>query len=261
MSFNNYADTEAAWRLAADLAAPGVVIMKHMNACGAAEASTLADAFGAAWECDPVSAFGGIVAVNVEVDESTADSIARNFVEVVIAPALTEGAADVFAAKKNLRVVTARFPDIGDLDMRRVEGGMLVQRRDVVATSGGAMPADWRVVSERPPTDDETAALRLAWTVAAHTKSNAVGIANGLAAGGGGARGVAGRQPATAASRRAMWARRLARVLCASAVAGSSSRALSQWVAASSSLPSRLSTIARLLWALAWPGRRASARR
>jgi phosphoribosylaminoimidazolecarboxamide formyltransferase / IMP cyclohydrolase len=187
MSFNNYADTEAAWRLVADLATSGVVIMKHMNACGAAEASALTDAFDAAWECDPVSAFGGIVAVNIELDESTADKIARNFVEVVIAPSLTEGAAGVFAAKKNLRVVTARFPDVGDLDLRRMEGGMLVQRRDVVATGGGAVPADWRVVSERPPTDDEMAALRFAWTVAAHTKSNAIVIANGRSAVGVGA--------------------------------------------------------------------------
>ncbi|VAW02285.1 IMP cyclohydrolase / Phosphoribosylaminoimidazolecarboxamide formyltransferase [hydrothermal vent metagenome] len=187
MSFNNYADTEAAWRLVGDLSRPGVVVMKHMNACGAAEGATLSEAFGTAWECDPKSGFGGIVALNEELDEDTARRIIANFVEVVIAPGLTEAAANLLASKKNLRVVTARFPEMGGLDMRRVEGGMLVQYRDSLATAGGDVPAEWRVVSERTPTDEDMAALRFAWTVAGHTKSNAIVIANGRAAVGVGA--------------------------------------------------------------------------
>jgi phosphoribosylaminoimidazolecarboxamide formyltransferase / IMP cyclohydrolase len=200
MSFNNYADTEAAWRLVNDLADPGVVVMKHMNACGAGEGATLSEAFDTAWACDPVSAFGGIVALNGALDGVTAARIVGKFVEVVIAPSLTTDAAQVLAAKKNLRVVTADIPGAGGLDMRRTEAGMLVQRRDVLATSGGHVPPEWSIVSDRVPTDEEMRALRFAWTVAGHTKSNAIVIAQGRAAVGVGA----GDQSRVGAAQRAL---------------------------------------------------------
>ena len=187
MSFNNYADTDAAWRLVADLSAPGVVVMKHMNACGAAEGATLTAALDAAWACDPVSAFGSIVACNVELDEATANKLVSKFVEVVIAPAMSEAAASVLSAKKNLRVVTAPLPASNDFDLRRIEGGVLVQVRDKVATAGGVLPEHWQVVSERKPTPTEMEALRFAWTVSAHTKSNAIVIVSDMAAVGVGA--------------------------------------------------------------------------
>jgi phosphoribosylaminoimidazolecarboxamide formyltransferase / IMP cyclohydrolase len=187
MSFNNYADTEAAWRLAADLDRPAAVVVKHTNACGCAERSTLAAAFEAAWEGDPVAAFGGVVAVNAPLEAATAAALADRFIEVVIAPSMDEEAAAVLAEKQNLRVLAAPFPGSGDLDVRRIEGGYLVQERDRVALDGDGLPDGWSVAGKRKPTDDELAGLRFAWTVAAHTKSNAIVIARDRAAVGVGA--------------------------------------------------------------------------
>ena len=173
MSFNNYADAEAAWRLAADLPSPAVVVVKHTNPCGAAAGDTVVGAFEDAWDGDSLAAFGGVVAVNGRLDEFTARAIADRFVEVVIALSADEPALEVLAAKKNLRVISAELPDNTDLDLRRIEGGLLVQDRDRVSTD------EWDVVSERQPTEEESAALEFAWAVAAHTKSNAVVIAKG----------------------------------------------------------------------------------
>ncbi|MEN8234237.1 MAG: bifunctional phosphoribosylaminoimidazolecarboxamide formyltransferase/IMP cyclohydrolase [Actinomycetota bacterium] len=200
MSFNNYADTEAAWRLAADLAKPGAVIVKHMNACGAAEASDGAAAFRDAWDCDPLSAFGGVIALNTELDEATAEEIAPYFVEVVIAPAVTEVAHEVLARKKNLRILTAPFPGTGDLDIRRIEGGLLVQERDRVDLGDAGLPDDWTIAGARTPTDQEIEDLRFAWMVAAHTKSNAIVVARDRAAIGVGA----GDQSRVGAAQRAI---------------------------------------------------------
>lgn len=195
MSFNNYADAEAAWRLVNDLAAPAAVIVKHTNACGAAEATDLAGAFRAAWDCDPLSAFGGVVAFNEVLDSPTAAQITEYFVEVVIAPDITDEAAATLAAKKNLRVLTAPPPRAADLDARRIEDGLLVQERDAAAGGG-----EWQVMTGRPPTDAENAGLRLAWTVAAHTKSNAIVVAKEGAAVGIGA----GDQSRVGAAERAL---------------------------------------------------------
>ena len=187
MSFNNYADTEAAWRLVADLARPGAVVIKHANPCGAAEADTAADAFLAAWECDPLSSFGGVIALNEELDAATASRIAEYFVEVVIAPSVTQDAAEILAKRENLRVLEAPFAGTRDLDVRRIDGGYLVQERDRVQLGGDGFPDGWAVAGERPPTSDEIVDLRFAWTVAAHTKSNAIVVAKDRAAVGVGA--------------------------------------------------------------------------
>jgi phosphoribosylaminoimidazolecarboxamide formyltransferase/IMP cyclohydrolase len=200
MSFNNYADTEAAWRLVADLDHAAVAIVKHTNACGAAIRVVLADAFAAAWECDPLAAFGGVVALNATLDGETAAAIADRFVEVVIAPSVDDDAAAALSARENLRVLAAPFPGSGDLDVRRIEGGYLVQEQDSVTLDGDGLPEGWSVAGKRKPTDDEIAGLRFAWTVAAHTKSNAIVIANDLAAVGVGA----GDQSRVGAAQRAL---------------------------------------------------------
>ncbi len=200
MSFNNYADTESAWRLVADLARPAAVVVKHTNPCGAAESDTPAGAFRAAWDCDPVSAFGGVIALNAEVDAETAKEIVEHFAEVVIAPSVNPAAAEVLADRKNLRVLEAPFPSAHDLDVRRIEGGYLVQERDHVALGGDGLPEGWRVAGIREPSPEELVELRFAWTVAAHTKSNAIVVAKDRAAIGVGA----GDQSRVGAAERAL---------------------------------------------------------
>ena len=182
MSFNNYADTEAAWRLVADLTRPAAVVVKHTNPCGSAESDTPAGAFRAAWDCDPVSAFGGVIALNAELDAETAAEIAEYFTEIVIAPSVNEAAAEILAGRKNLRVLEASYASTHDLDVRRVDGGYLVQERDRVAPAGEGLPEEWKVVSARRPSAREISDLRFAWTVAAHTKSNAIVVAKDRAA-------------------------------------------------------------------------------
>ena len=144
---------------------------------------TLEQAFEAAWACDPVSAFGSVVAFNRVLDAATAQNVADRFVEVVIAPTVDTAALDTLSEKKNLRVLEAPAADAHDLDMRRIEDGLLIQQRDVVAAGEGTqLPADWKLVSARSPRPTEIADLVLAWAVAAHTKSNAIVIAKNLAA-------------------------------------------------------------------------------
>ena len=173
MSFNNYADADAAWRLASDLGVGAVVVVKHTNAAGAAVAPTILESFLQAWDGDSLAGFGGVVAINGPLDEETAREIASRFVEVVIAISVDAAALDLLSAKKSLRVLTAPAPSIDDLDYRRVGEGFLVQARDQASFD------DWEVVSKRVPTDDEMSSLRFAWAVCAHTKSNAIVIANG----------------------------------------------------------------------------------
>ena len=193
MSFNNYADCEAAWRLANEY--PGcVAIVKHTNACGAAYGPTVADTFERAWACDPVSAFGGVIAINGVVDEATAESIAEKFVEVVVCSAISRRAGEILATRTNLRVLEASPPRPLDLDLRRVEQGVLLQGRD------SAEGESWEVVSERQPSEQEMKDLDFAWKVAMHTKSNAIVIAkNGAAVGVG-----AGDQSRVGAAERAV---------------------------------------------------------
>jgi phosphoribosylaminoimidazolecarboxamide formyltransferase/IMP cyclohydrolase len=181
LSYNNINDTDAAFELVAEFAhedGPACAIIKHANPCGVARGASLVEAYRAAYDCDRTSAFGGIVAVNGELDAETAAAIAEIFTEVVIAPAASEEAARVFAAKKNLRLlVTGGLPDPAapGLVWRQVAGGFLVQSRD-----GGRLAGDGpRVVTRRAPTGAELADLRFAWTVAKHVKSNAIVYARG----------------------------------------------------------------------------------
>ena len=171
MSYNNYLDAESAWRLVNDLSRPGVVIVKHNNPCGVAIGDDLATAFLGAWDSDPLAAFGGVVALNRPLDQATASVIAGRFIEVLIAPAV-ETVGDL-EAQTSLRVLEGPLPHGRDLDLRRVEDGVMLQRRDVVDLDG------WEVLTPRIPLQHELEDLRLAWTVAAHTKSNSIVLAIG----------------------------------------------------------------------------------
>jgi len=173
LSYNNYNDASAALELVAEFrdGPPTVVIVKHANPCGVASAATLIEAYKAALACDPVSAFGGIIAVNRPLDGATAEAISGIFTEVVVAPAADADARGVFAAKKNLRLlVTGGLPDPArrGLTTAIIAGGVLVQDRDF-----GAL-GELRVVTRRAPSDRELADCRFAWTVAKHVKSNAI---------------------------------------------------------------------------------------
>ena len=175
LSYNNYNDADAALELCAEFAGgqPAVVIVKHANPCGVAQAATLAQAWEDALACDSVSAFGGIVAVNTELDGETARAIAAIFTEVVIAPSVTDEAREAFAKKKNLRLlVTGDLPNPrrGGLAVKPITGGLLVQTRDAGAISA----EDLKVVTRREPSERELRDCLFAWTVARHVKSNAI---------------------------------------------------------------------------------------
>ncbi len=178
LSYNNLNDTDAAFELVAEFAPPAVAIIKHANPCGVATGTSLADAYPRALACDPVSAFGGIVAVNRTLDAATAELIAKLFAEVVIAPEIDARARQVLAAKKNLRVLeTGAMPDPAApaRAWRQLSGGFLVQDRD----SGRTTEADLKVVTRRAPTASEIADLLFAFTVCKHVKSNAIVYARG----------------------------------------------------------------------------------
>ena len=175
LSYNNYNDADAALELIAEFrdADPACVIVKHANPCGVATAASLSEAYAAAFACDSVSAFGGIVALNRPLDGATAEAIAAIFTEVVIAPEADEAAKGVFAAKKNLRLLlTGALPDPArpGLAVRSIAGGWLVQSRD----NGRIAAADLRVVTKRAPSEGELADCLFAWTIARHVKSNAI---------------------------------------------------------------------------------------
>lgn len=189
LSYNNYNDADAALELAAEFRGqdPAVIIVKHANPCGVAQGSSLLEAWTGALQCDDVSAFGGIVAVNVPLDGPTAEAICQIFTEVVVAPAADEAAIAAFARKKNLRLLlTGDLPDPrrGGLMVKPITGGLLVQTRD----NGAISAADLKVVTKRAPTDQELKDCLFAWTVARHVKSNAIvyardGITAGIGAG------------------------------------------------------------------------------
>jgi phosphoribosylaminoimidazolecarboxamide formyltransferase/IMP cyclohydrolase len=173
LSYNNLNDTDAAFELVAEFAQPAVAIIKHANPCGVSVGQDLSAAYGRALACDPLSAFGGIVAVNRPLDEATAELIAKLFAEVVIAPSVGEGARRVLAAKKNLRVLeTGAMPDAAapGLTWRQLAGGFLVQDRD----NGRVTEEDLKTVTKRAPTAREREDLLFAFTVCKHVKSNAI---------------------------------------------------------------------------------------
>jgi phosphoribosylaminoimidazolecarboxamide formyltransferase/IMP cyclohydrolase len=175
LSYNNLNDADAALELVSEFrdADPTCVIVKHANPCGVATGTTLADAYEAAFACDTVSAFGGIIALNRTLDAATAKAITGIFTEVVVAPDADEEAIALFAAKKNLRLLlTGTLPDParGGLTAKTIAGGWLVQTRD-----NGVLSDDMlKVVTKRQPTAQELADCRFAWTVAKHVKSNAI---------------------------------------------------------------------------------------
>ncbi|WP_340110419.1 bifunctional phosphoribosylaminoimidazolecarboxamide formyltransferase/IMP cyclohydrolase [Pikeienuella sp. HZG-20] len=176
LSYNNINDTDAAYELVAEFApadGPACAIIKHANPCGVAFGATLAEAYSRAFDCDRTSAFGGVIALNGLLDGETAERIAAIFTEVVIAPDATDEAKNIFAAKKNLRLLTAgALPDpaASGLTFRQVAGGFLAQDRD----NGVVAAADLKVVTKRAPSEAEIADLLFARAVAKHVKSNAI---------------------------------------------------------------------------------------
>ena len=176
LSYNNINDTDAAFELVSEFLpedGAAVAIIKHANPCGVGMGATLAEAYRKALACDPVSAYGGIVATNREIDAETAEEIVKVFTEVIVAPAITQKARIVFEQKKNLRVlVTGGMADVKakGLTVRSVSGGMLVQTRD----NRNVDDCELKVVTKRAPTDEEMANLRLAFKVIKYVKSNAV---------------------------------------------------------------------------------------
>ncbi|MCA1726697.1 MAG: bifunctional phosphoribosylaminoimidazolecarboxamide formyltransferase/IMP cyclohydrolase, partial [Actinobacteria bacterium] len=177
LSFNNWLDAEAALTLARALPGPAAVVVKHNNPCGAASAPSLEQAYRRAVECDPTSAFGGVVACNTPVDAATARAITEIFTEVVVAPDLEPGAREILDTKPSMRVILTPGPAGSGLDVRAIEGGALVQEPDAVTEGRDAM----KVVSSREPTADEWEDLLFAWVVAARVKSNAIVLARGRA--------------------------------------------------------------------------------
>jgi phosphoribosylaminoimidazolecarboxamide formyltransferase / IMP cyclohydrolase len=179
LSYTNLLDLDAAARLAAEFAEPAAVVVKHTNPCGAATGTSAADAYVEAREADSVAAFGGIVGLNRPIDAAAAEAIVSTFIEAVIAPAVDAAARPILARKANMRVVTLDFAAVagGGRDFRSALGGMLVQDRDrvVEAREEWGPGTDFlKIVTRRPPTADEWRALRFAWRVCAHVKSNAV---------------------------------------------------------------------------------------
>ena len=175
LSYNNYNDADAALDLISEFRGgpPACVIVKHANPCGVASGATLAEAYEAAYKCDSVSAFGGIVAVNRPLDRATAEQIIGIFTEVVVAPDADDEALALFAAKKNLRLLlTGDLPDPArsGLNAKSIAGGWLLQSRD----NGRVGEADLKVVTKRAPSEQEVRDLLFAWTVAKHVKSNAI---------------------------------------------------------------------------------------
>ena len=173
LSYNNFNDTDAAFECVAEFTPPTIVIVKHANPCGVASAASVAEAWDAALACDPVSAFGGIVALNRTLDAATAAKIATIFTEVIIAPDADEEAKALLAKKKNLRLLlTGGMPDPAEAGgtFKSLAGGFLLQSRD----AGRIMPADLKVVTQRAPTPAEIEDLIFAFRVTKHVKSNAI---------------------------------------------------------------------------------------
>jgi phosphoribosylaminoimidazolecarboxamide formyltransferase/IMP cyclohydrolase len=169
MSYNNYVDADAAYRAAYDFAEPAVAIIKHANPCGIAVGADIAQAHARAHETDPVSAFGGVIAANRQVDAAFAEAVVEQFAEVVIAPSYLPEALEVLASKKNLRVLEAGPALTAGVVVRDVDGGFLLQDRDV--GWGGEVR---ETATGRGPTEAELAAMELAWRVVKHVSSNAI---------------------------------------------------------------------------------------
>jgi phosphoribosylaminoimidazolecarboxamide formyltransferase/IMP cyclohydrolase len=169
LSYNNLVDLDACWELVSEFTEPAVVIIKHTNPCGASTGASVLDAYVRALAADPVSAFGGVIGINREVDGAAAGEIARLFVEAIVAPSFTPEALERFAAKKNLRLIQikpAHTPRI----LKQISGGLLVQTADLRRLD----EADLTVATTRKPSSEELRALLFAWTICKHVKSNAI---------------------------------------------------------------------------------------
>ena len=176
LSYNNIADSDAAWSCVKSFDAPACVIVKHANPCGVAIASDTREAYRLAFATDPTSAFGGIIAFNRPLDEATAEEVTRQFVEVLIAPGFSAGALTAMKAKQNVRILEIPVARAGNgMDVKRVGGGMLVQSPDEHLLE----PAAIRVVTRRQPTPEQLEDLRFAWQVAHYVKSNAIVFCGG----------------------------------------------------------------------------------
>ncbi|WP_198943119.1 bifunctional phosphoribosylaminoimidazolecarboxamide formyltransferase/IMP cyclohydrolase [Actinophytocola xanthii] len=183
MSYNNYTDSDAAWRAAHDHEQPCVAIIKHANPCGIAISTVdgvgaIADAHRKAHACDPLSAFGGVIAANREVTVDMAEQVAEVFTEVIIAPSYADGALDVLSRKKNIRILVAPSPSRGGAETRAVSGGLLMQSLDVLDAEGDD-PANWTLATGKPADDQTLADLAFAWRACRAVKSNAIVLAAG----------------------------------------------------------------------------------
>ena len=183
MSFNNYTDADAAWRAALDHSQPCVAIIKHANPCGIAIADDIASAYRAAHACDPVSAFGGVVAANRKISLEMATALSSIFTEVVIAPGYEEGAIEILSAKPSIRILTCTSTEISPLERRPVSGGILLQQSDLIDAPGD-LSSGWKQVSGGAVSQDVIADLEFAWRSVRAVKSNAILLAkNGASIG------------------------------------------------------------------------------
>lgn len=170
LSYNNLLDSDAAWNLVCEFDRAAAAIIKHTNPCGVAQSDTLREAYVLARECDPVSAFGSVVALNRTVDDDTATEIAATFVEVVLAPDFSEKALEILRTKKNLRLLRMSLQPSSPLEHREISGGFLVQERDFYHVRRDQL----KVVTKRAPSEAELDALMFGWSVVKHVKSNAI---------------------------------------------------------------------------------------
>ncbi|HET6561497.1 MAG TPA: bifunctional phosphoribosylaminoimidazolecarboxamide formyltransferase/IMP cyclohydrolase [Marmoricola sp.] len=179
MSYNNYVDADAARRAASDFTEPAVAIIKHANPCGIAVGADVAEAHRKAHACDPVSAYGGVIATNVPVTVAMAEQVAEVFTEVLVAPGYEDGAVEVLTRKKNLRVLVVP-PDASraGAELRPVSGGLLLQARDLVDAPGDD-PAQWQLAAGEPASEETLADLAFAWRACRSVKSNAILLASG----------------------------------------------------------------------------------
>jgi phosphoribosylaminoimidazolecarboxamide formyltransferase/IMP cyclohydrolase len=173
MSFNNYTDADAAWRAALDHSDPCVAIIKHANPCGIATAIDIASAHKKAHECDPVSAFGGVVAANREVTLEMATQLSEIFTEVVIAPSYAAGAVELLSKKPSIRILQCGIQKISSVEMRPVSGGVLLQEMDFIDAPGDS-PANWKQVSGHSVDATVMKELEFAWRSVRAVKSNAI---------------------------------------------------------------------------------------
>ena len=184
MSYNNYVDADAARRAAYDFDQPAVAIIKHANPCGIAVGADVAEAHRKAHACDPVSAFGGVIATNVPVSVEMAEQVAEVFTEVVVAPGFDDGTVEILSKRKNIRLIQCSPMTRGGIETRQISGGMLLQARDAVdargddGAEGGDDPATWTLVSGEPASEQALADLAFAWKACRAVKSNAILLAS-----------------------------------------------------------------------------------